>query len=96
MSRTKVVEKIKTHILRSVTFFFENRAVYEIMWKNNVERGRPHMAIWRMRIACRIDKSTNTRLQYVISLAFSYNNGCRSAPQYYDIRTLRFLFYRKK
>jgi hypothetical protein len=29
----------------------ENRAVYEIMWKNIVERGRPEMAIWRMRVA---------------------------------------------
>ena len=25
-----IVEKIKTHILRSVTFFFENLAVYQI------------------------------------------------------------------
>jgi len=43
----KVVEKIKTHILCSITFFFspENRAVYEIMWKNIVERGRPQMTI---------------------------------------------------
>jgi len=32
MLRTKVVEKIKTHILCSgIFFFFENRAVYEIM-----------------------------------------------------------------
>jgi len=40
MFQTKVVEKIKTHILCSVTFFkkIENRAVYEIMWKNFVER----------------------------------------------------------
>jgi hypothetical protein len=29
-------------------FFFENRAVYEIMWKNTVQPGRPQMAIWRM------------------------------------------------
>ena len=33
-------------------FFFENPAVYEIMWKTSVEPGRPHMTIWRMRIAC--------------------------------------------
>jgi len=32
-------------------FFFENRAVYEIVRKNIVERGRPWMTIWRMRIA---------------------------------------------
>jgi hypothetical protein len=34
MFQTKVVEKIKTHILFSVPFFFENRTVYEIVWKN--------------------------------------------------------------
>ena len=34
------------------------RAVYEIMWKNTVERGRPQMTIWRMRIACWITKAT--------------------------------------
>jgi hypothetical protein len=40
------------------------------MWKNIVERGRPQMAIWRMRIACWIPKATNTHLQYVIFTAF--------------------------
>jgi hypothetical protein len=34
------VEKIKTQILRSITFS-ENRAVYEILWKNMVEPDRP-------------------------------------------------------
>jgi len=34
---TKVVEKVKTQILRSLTFFSENRFFYEIMWKNMVE-----------------------------------------------------------
>jgi hypothetical protein len=31
------------------------------MWKNVVDRGRPQMTIWRMRIACWIPKVTNTR-----------------------------------
>jgi len=30
--QTNVVEKVKTHILCSIHFFKENRAVYEIMW----------------------------------------------------------------
>jgi len=34
------------------TFFFENRFVYEIRWKNIVEPGRPQKTIRRMRIAC--------------------------------------------
>jgi len=65
MSQTKVVEKIKKHILYSLNFFFENRAVCEIMWKNIVEQGRPQMTIWRMRIACWIPKATNTHIQVV-------------------------------
>jgi len=30
------------------TLFPENHAVYEIMWKNIVQRGRPHITIRRM------------------------------------------------
>ena len=64
MFRIKVVEKIKTHILCLVTFFFfENRAVYEIMWKNTVERDGLQMTIWRMRIACWEPKATDTHTQ---------------------------------
>jgi hypothetical protein len=59
MFHTKVVEKIKTHFVFS-NFFFENRAVYEIMWKNSVVTGRPQVTIWRMRIACWIPKAINT------------------------------------
>jgi len=40
----KFVEKIKTHILGS-KFFLVNRTVYEIMWKNSVERDRQQMTI---------------------------------------------------
>jgi len=32
-------------------FFVENRAVFEIIWKNIVELDRPQMTIWRMRSA---------------------------------------------
>ena len=46
MFRTKVAEKIKTHIFMSDnTFSPENRAVYETMWKNRVEPDRPQMTI---------------------------------------------------
>jgi hypothetical protein len=50
--------------------FSENSAVYEIMWKNSVEPGRPHMTIWCLRIACWLPKSTNTNSEYVILVAF--------------------------
>jgi len=60
MFRTKFVEKLKTHILYLI-IFSRKRALNEITWKNIVERGRPQMTIWRMRIACWILKATNTR-----------------------------------
>jgi len=69
MFQTKVVQNIKTHILCSVTFF-ENRTVYEITWKNNVEPDRPRMTIWRMRIASWIHRATNTHSEYVILFSF--------------------------
>jgi len=70
MFQTKVVEKIKTHILCSVISFSENRAVCEMMWENIVERCRLQMTIRRIRIACWIPKATNTQTQYVLLIAF--------------------------
>jgi hypothetical protein len=52
------VEKIRTHILRSITFFpFENHAAYEIVWKNIVEPDRPQRPIWRMRFTCWMNRA---------------------------------------
>jgi len=54
-------------IYYSLTFCcFENRAVYEIMWKNTVQPDRPQTTIWRMRIACWIPEATNAHAKYVI------------------------------
>ena len=58
MFEIKFVEKIKTHILYTVTFF-DKRAVYEKMCKNIVERVRSQMTIWRMPIPCWMPKATN-------------------------------------
>jgi len=73
MYQTKVVEKIKTHILRSISSpppLFEKRALYEIMLKNIVQRDTSQTAIWRMRMACWIPKATDTLSEYVIHIAF--------------------------
>ena len=61
-------ENQNTHLC-SITFF-ENRTVYEITWKNNVEPDRPRMTIWRMRIASWIHRATNTHSEYVILFSF--------------------------
>ena len=64
-------ENQNTHFaFNNFFFFFENRAVYEIRWKNFAERGRPQMTIWRMLIACWITKATDTHSEYVILIAF--------------------------
>jgi hypothetical protein len=62
------VDKIK-HILYSVKFYL-NCAVYEIMWKDVVDRGSPQTIIWRMRFICWITKTTNTHSEYVLLIAF--------------------------
>jgi len=43
MLQTKVVEKIKSHFMYNNSFFSENLAVYEIMWKNMAQTEKPQM-----------------------------------------------------
>jgi hypothetical protein len=77
MFQTKFAENSKTHILCSATFFLEKPAVYEIMWQNIVELGRPQMTAWRMRVACWIPWATNTHSEYVILIAFPLQQWLR-------------------
>jgi hypothetical protein len=70
MFQTNVAEKIEKHILYSVNFFPENRAVFKLMWKDTVQTDRPQITIWRMRITCWTTKATNTHSEYVILIAF--------------------------
>jgi hypothetical protein len=58
-------ENQNTRFVFSNFFFFENRTVCEIKWKNIVDRGRPQMTMVRMRIACWIPKATNTQTHVV-------------------------------
>jgi len=60
-------ENQNTHFVFNI-FFFENGAIYEIMWKN-VEPDRPHMT-WCKCIACWIPKATNTHSEYAILTTF--------------------------
>jgi len=69
-------------------FPLENRAVYGIKWTNMVERGKPQMTIWPLRIACWIPKATNTHSEFVIFITFLLKNGCTNAPRCYTIRAL--------
>jgi hypothetical protein len=77
MFRTNVVEEIEPHILYPV-IFFDICALYDVMWNNILQRGRPRMTTWHMRIACLMPKATHTRThtlslslyQYAIIIAF--------------------------
>jgi len=62
---------MKKHILISVTSS-ENLAIYEIRGKNKVESGRPKMTLWCMHLACWIIKATNIQSEYVILIAFPW------------------------
>jgi len=57
--------KNKRFMFNNLFFFFENRAAFEIMWKNMVEPDMP-----RMRNACWIDAATDTHSKCVIFIAF--------------------------
>ena len=60
-----------TPFLCSINFFFENRAVNELVWKNIVEPDRPQITIWRMRITLWIiTNATNIHSEYVTLTAF--------------------------
>jgi hypothetical protein len=61
-------ENQNTHFMFSNFFFFENLAVYKIMWNNMVEAGGPHMTVWR--IAYWIPKAKYTHSEYIILIAF--------------------------
>jgi hypothetical protein len=61
---TEFVEKINTHILRSIKFFIsEKRAVFEIMRKKYVRARKTtdENITRRMRFACWITKATCTQ-----------------------------------
>ena len=82
MFQIKVAENTETHILSSTnSFFFENRAVYEIMSKSLVVPEGPQMTIGRMRFVCRVRLHARARTHahththtekylYVILIAF--------------------------
>jgi hypothetical protein len=68
--QTKVVEKIRTHILCSITFSLKSCR----LWDNVEKYGTARQAtddniIRRMRFACCITKATDTHSEYVILIA---------------------------
>jgi hypothetical protein len=96
VSDKSCTENQNTHFVFS-NVFFENCAVFEIMWKIFEEPGMPQMTIYG---ACALHAGylrleTHTQnVQYL--LLFHYNNGCKNAPLRYVIYTLTVLLDTRK
>jgi hypothetical protein len=81
--QTNVVEKIKTHILCSITFLRKS-VVYEIRRRNIVEQGRPQTAIWRMYLRLQI------HTQYMQYLwLFLCISGCTNALRHFKVSRIK-------
>jgi hypothetical protein len=68
ISRTKVVEKIKTHILLSIFFFRKSCPLLDNVKKYG--RARQATVDRRMRFECCFTKAIDTHSEYVIFIAF--------------------------
>jgi hypothetical protein len=75
-------------------FFYESRAVYEVMWNNGVETdgATDDSIIPRMRFACQITKATDTHTEYTIVISFPLQqwlhdrataSRCSTLPAFY-------------
>jgi hypothetical protein len=98
MFQTKVVEKVKTRILCSITFFFQKSFR---LWDNVEQYGTARQAtddniIRRMRFPCWITNTTDTHSEHVIQrlLLFHDNNGYANAPQCYICTYIASLVFR--
>jgi hypothetical protein len=78
MFQIKVVEKIKTHILCSITFFRKSCRLWDSVEKYGTARQATcDNIIRRMRFACRITKATYTHSGNVIVIAFPQHHWLR-------------------
>ena len=85
MFQTKVVQKIKTHILCSVTFFRKSCGLW-----NNVEKCCTSGQVTDGNMAhahCMLDTSGYRHTLTIFNIYSHYNSGCRNASEYYVIRT---------
>ena len=89
MFQTKVVEKIKTHILFSITFFRKSCRLRDNVRKKKYcsEPDMPQMTIWRIAYV-RLPIHTQNMYTYL----FQGKICCTHTPRHYVINTLSVLF----
>jgi hypothetical protein len=105
--QTKVVEKIKPHILHSVTFFRKSHRLWHNVEKYGGDRGAVnYVTIRHIRVACWISKATctyaqahahaprhaHTHIPICNIYCFSTARMFRNSPQCYVVRALPVLF----
>ena len=92
MFQTKVVEKVKTHIL----LFSNIRKTCSL--RDNVGKycraGRHQMTIWRMRVAYWIPKTTNIHTGYAVLIAYPLQQWLHERASLLRNSTLLVLFLR--
>ena len=98
----EVVENIRTHTLCWTTFFFQNRSVFDIMWKNKAQTDMSQMTIYYGACALRAEiLRIQTHARYVIRIASppqQYFRECSFILAYtyiaciVSLLTLRFIF----
>jgi hypothetical protein len=93
MFQTKVVEKIKTHILCSITCPRKSCRLWDNVEKYGTARQTTDdNIIRRMRLACWITKATGTQSEYVILITFRQQQRLRERASMLRYSTLPILF----
>jgi hypothetical protein len=87
MFQTKDVEKIKTHILCSITFSRKSCRLWDNVEKScRAGQATDDNVIQPTRCACWITKATNAQSEYVILFTFRWQQWLHEAVQCYVIR----------
>jgi hypothetical protein len=95
MFQTKVVENIKTHILCSVTFVRKSCRLWDNVEKyGSIGQVTDKNIIWRMRIACWITKATDTHSEFVILIAFPWQQWLRERASMLHLYAHCLFFFR--
>jgi hypothetical protein len=78
------LEKIRTHVLYSITFLRKSCRLWDNVEKyGTAGQTTDDNIIRRMRFACWINKATATHSEYVIFVAFPRRQCLRDPPEYY-------------
>jgi hypothetical protein len=78
MFQRQFVEKLETHILYSITFFFKSCPLLgKVEKQGRAWKTIDDKRIRRMRILCWVTRATDTRSEYEIHVAFPLQNWLR-------------------